>query len=96
MDLAALEIFRTVAEHDAAVIIWTSGTTGVPKGAWFDHRGLFAAVASAGVMSAPYDVKLASTPCITMPPVPPFPPRARSSGRSNDGQARPPAATAVA
>jgi acyl-CoA synthetase (AMP-forming)/AMP-acid ligase II len=47
---------------DAAVIIWTSGTTGVPKGAWFDHRGLFAAVASAGVMSAPYDVKLASTP----------------------------------
>jgi acyl-CoA synthetase (AMP-forming)/AMP-acid ligase II len=48
--------------NDAAVIIWTSGTTGVPKGAWFDHRGLFAAVASAGVMSAPYDVKLAGTP----------------------------------
>jgi len=47
---------------DAAVIIWTSGTTGVPKGAWFDHLGLFAAVASAGVMSVPYDVKLASTP----------------------------------
>jgi acyl-CoA synthetase (AMP-forming)/AMP-acid ligase II len=47
---------------DPAVIIWTSGTTGVPKGAWFDHRGLHAAVASAGVMSAPYDVKLAGTP----------------------------------
>ena len=36
---------------DPAVIIWTSGTTGVPKGAWFDHRNLDAAVASAGVMS---------------------------------------------
>ena len=47
---------------DPAVIIWTSGTTGVPKGAWFDHRGLHAAVASAGVMSAPYDVKLGGTP----------------------------------
>ncbi|MFM2070559.1 MAG: hypothetical protein RLZZ623_822 [Actinomycetota bacterium] len=47
---------------DPAVIIWTSGTTGVPKGAWFDHHGLHAAVASAGVMSEPYDVKLVSTP----------------------------------
>jgi acyl-CoA synthetase (AMP-forming)/AMP-acid ligase II len=24
---------------DPVCIIWTSGTTGVPKGAWFDHRG---------------------------------------------------------
>ncbi len=47
---------------DPAVIIWTSGTTGVPKGAWFDHHNLEAAVASAGVMSHPYDVKLVSTP----------------------------------
>jgi acyl-CoA synthetase (AMP-forming)/AMP-acid ligase II len=47
---------------DPAVIIWTSGTTGLPKGAWFDHRNLEAAVASAGVMSRPYDVKLAGTP----------------------------------
>ena len=47
---------------DAAVIIWTSGTTGIPKGAWFDHRNLHAAVASAGVMSNPYDVKLVGTP----------------------------------
>lgn len=50
------------AATDAAVIIWTSGTTGLPKGAWFDHRGLHAAVASAGVMSAPFDVKLVATP----------------------------------
>jgi acyl-CoA synthetase (AMP-forming)/AMP-acid ligase II len=47
---------------EPAVIVWTSGTTGVPKGAWFDHRNLQAAVASAGVMSAPYDVKLVGTP----------------------------------
>ena len=47
---------------DAAVIIWTSGTTGIPKGAWFDHDNLAAAVASAGVMSNPYDVKLVGTP----------------------------------
>lgn len=47
---------------DPAVIIWTSGTTGVPKGAWFDHRNLRAAVTSAGVMSEPFDVRLVSTP----------------------------------
>jgi acyl-CoA synthetase (AMP-forming)/AMP-acid ligase II len=47
---------------DPAVIIWTSGTTGLPKGAWFDHDNLRAAVATAGVMTAPFDRRLASTP----------------------------------
>ncbi len=47
---------------DPVVIIWTSGTTGNPKGAWFDHGNLEAAVASAGVMSEPFDIKLISTP----------------------------------
>jgi acyl-CoA synthetase (AMP-forming)/AMP-acid ligase II len=47
---------------DPAVIVWTSGTTGLPKGAWFDHDNLRAAVASAGVMTAPHDRRLASTP----------------------------------
>ena len=51
---------RSAAAVDAAVIIWTSGTTGVPKGAWFDHRGLHAAVASAGAMSAPVRREAAS------------------------------------
>jgi acyl-CoA synthetase (AMP-forming)/AMP-acid ligase II len=50
------------ATSDPAVIIWTSGTTGLPKGAWFDHANLRAAVTSAGVMSEPYDVRLVGTP----------------------------------
>jgi len=48
--------------EDPVVIVWTSGTTGLPKGAWFDHRNLSAAVASAGVMTAPFDRRLSSTP----------------------------------
>ncbi len=51
-----------VAPADPVVIIWTSGTTGLPKGAWFDHRNLAAAVASAGVMSRPFDRRLVATP----------------------------------
>ncbi|MHB8463925.1 MAG: class I adenylate-forming enzyme family protein [Acidimicrobiales bacterium] len=52
----------SVDASDPAVIIWTSGTTGVPKGAWFDHSNLAAAVRSAGVMSAPFDRRLVGTP----------------------------------
>ncbi len=51
-----------VSPRDPAVIIWTSGTTGAPKGAWFDHYGLRAAVSTAGVMSEPFDRRLATTP----------------------------------
>jgi acyl-CoA synthetase (AMP-forming)/AMP-acid ligase II len=47
---------------DPAVMIWTSGTTGLPKGAWFDHDNLRAAVESAGVMAAPFDRRLVTTP----------------------------------
>ncbi|MFF1834814.1 class I adenylate-forming enzyme family protein [Streptomyces sp. NPDC058231] len=47
---------------DPAVIIWTSGTTGTPKGAWYDHAGLEAAVRTSGVMSTPFDRKLVATP----------------------------------
>lgn len=47
---------------DPVVIIWTSGTTGAPKGAWFDHDALRAGVTTAGVLSAPVDRRLVSTP----------------------------------
>ena len=45
-----------------AVIIWTSGTTGLPKGAWFDHRNLAAAVRTAGDMTQPFDRRLSAVP----------------------------------
>ena len=50
------------SRSDAAVIIWTSGTTGQPKGAWFDHANLLAIARAAGVISAPFDRKLSATP----------------------------------
>lgn len=43
-------------------IVFTSGTTGLPKGAWFDADNLAASAAAAGVMSVPYDRRLTSTP----------------------------------
>ncbi|HLY83172.1 MAG TPA: class I adenylate-forming enzyme family protein, partial [Acidimicrobiales bacterium] len=48
--------------EDPAVIIWTSGTTGLPKGAWFDHRNLAAAVQTAGAMTAPFDRRISGIP----------------------------------
>ncbi|GAA3007740.1 class I adenylate-forming enzyme family protein [Microbacterium aurantiacum] len=53
---------REPARTDPAVIIWTSGTTGAPKGAWYDHAGLEAAAHSSGIMSAPFDRRLVATP----------------------------------
>ncbi len=47
---------------DPAVIIWTSGTTGHPKGAVFDHDNLRSAVATTGPMGAPFGRRLGSTP----------------------------------
>ena len=47
---------------DPICIIWTSGTTGMPKGAWFDHRNQAAAVASAGAMTHRFDRRLGALP----------------------------------
>lgn len=47
---------------DLVSIVWTSGTTGLPKGACFDHDALRAAARSAGVMAAPADRRLLPTP----------------------------------
>jgi len=47
---------------DPVAIVWTSGTTGMPKGAIFDHRNLRAVAIGAGAMGAPFDVRLAPLP----------------------------------
>ncbi|CAN5153311.1 FadD3 family acyl-CoA ligase [soil metagenome] len=51
-----------VDRDDPVTIIFTSGTTGLPKGAWFDGDSLAAFARAAGVMSAPYDRRLTATP----------------------------------
>jgi acyl-CoA synthetase (AMP-forming)/AMP-acid ligase II len=52
----------SLSRSDPVAIIFTSGTTGLPKGAWFDADNLAAFARSAGVMSAPYDRRLTATP----------------------------------
>ncbi|HET9727887.1 MAG TPA: AMP-binding protein, partial [Acidimicrobiia bacterium] len=47
---------------DLVAIVWTSGTTGMPKGATFDHDNLRAVAIGAGAMGAPHDVRLAPLP----------------------------------
>ncbi|WP_201406060.1 class I adenylate-forming enzyme family protein [Mycobacterium intracellulare] len=48
--------------RDVVALIFTSGTTGTPKGAAFDADRLAAGAAASGVVSAPYDRRLTSTP----------------------------------
>jgi acyl-CoA synthetase (AMP-forming)/AMP-acid ligase II len=47
---------------DPVAIVWTSGTTGLPKGAVFDHDNLAAVAIGAGAMGAPFDRRLAPLP----------------------------------
>jgi acyl-CoA synthetase (AMP-forming)/AMP-acid ligase II len=51
-----------LTRRDVVALIFTSGTTGTPKGAAYDADRLAAGAAAAGVMSAPYDRRLTSTP----------------------------------
>ena len=51
-----------INRHDPVALIFSSGTTGLPKGAVFDGNNLLAGAVSAGVMSAPHDRRLTSTP----------------------------------
>jgi acyl-CoA synthetase (AMP-forming)/AMP-acid ligase II len=52
------------APDDPVTIMWTSGTTGCPKGAYLDHRNLRAIAEAAGPISAPGDRKLMATPFV--------------------------------
>ena len=47
---------------DPVCIVWTSGTTGLPKGAWFDHRAMEASARLSNVLSAYHDVRLMPVP----------------------------------
>jgi acyl-CoA synthetase (AMP-forming)/AMP-acid ligase II len=51
-----------LTRRDLVALIFTSGTTGTPKGAAFDADRLAAGATASGVMSAPYDRRLTSTP----------------------------------
>lgn len=47
---------------DPVAIVWTSGTTGEPKGAVFDHANLEALSRATGELSQPFDRRLSPVP----------------------------------
>ena len=47
---------------DPVAVVWTSGTTGLPKGAVFDHASLAAVAAGTDVLSEPGDRRLSPLP----------------------------------
>ncbi len=49
-------------QDDPVAIVWTSGTTGAPKGAVFDHANLEALSRATGEISAPFDRRLSPVP----------------------------------
>lgn len=54
--------FPRIASTDPVAIVWTSGTTGGPKGAVFTHRQLCAVASSSTALTARFDRKLSPTP----------------------------------
>jgi acyl-CoA synthetase (AMP-forming)/AMP-acid ligase II len=52
----------TIVDTDLLAIVWTSGTTGKPKGAMFDHACLRAMTRAAGPLSAVGDRRLSPLP----------------------------------
>ncbi len=61
-ELGILTEFPELGEDDTVAIVWTSGTTGMPKGAVFDQGCLKAMAAAAGELTAPFDRKLSPLP----------------------------------
>jgi acyl-CoA synthetase (AMP-forming)/AMP-acid ligase II len=54
--------FTATPADSPAVIVWTTGTTGMPKGAWFDHESLQIMASNIGPLSAHGDRKLMPVP----------------------------------
>jgi acyl-CoA synthetase (AMP-forming)/AMP-acid ligase II len=51
-----------LSSSDPVAVVWTSGTTGLPKGAVFDHAALAAVAAGTDVLSEPGDRRLSPLP----------------------------------
>ena len=56
------EAWPTLAPSDPVAVVWTSGTTGLPKGAVFDHDSLRAVAEAADVLSEAGDRRLSPLP----------------------------------
>ncbi len=54
--------FPAVERGDPVAVVWTSGTTGLPKGAVFDHASLAAVADGTDVLSEPGDRRLSPLP----------------------------------
>jgi acyl-CoA synthetase (AMP-forming)/AMP-acid ligase II len=54
--------FPVLDPTDPVAVVWTSGTTGLPKGAVFDHDNLRAVAAGTDVLSQPGDRRLSPLP----------------------------------
>ncbi len=54
--------FPALSPTDPVAVVWTSGTTGLPKGAVFDHDALAAVASGTDVLSEPGDRRLSPLP----------------------------------
>jgi acyl-CoA synthetase (AMP-forming)/AMP-acid ligase II len=61
-DATPTAAFPDIAETDVACVVWTSGTTGAPKGAVFDHARMRAISANIGQLTEPGDRRLLVLP----------------------------------
>jgi acyl-CoA synthetase (AMP-forming)/AMP-acid ligase II len=61
-DGAPPDVWPELDAHDPVAVVWTSGTTGRPKGAVFDHANLAAVARGTDVLSQPGDRRLSPLP----------------------------------
>jgi acyl-CoA synthetase (AMP-forming)/AMP-acid ligase II len=54
--------WAAISPDEAAVVAWTTGSTGLPKGAWFGHQTMAFIAANMGPLSERYDRKLMPVP----------------------------------